>query len=167
MAPSVSLPLGCKSVVRPLVEDLFINHANGPGRLSRPLHECHLLDCSNIFGSGPSFFASECTKQACSQLNFSVARILAPPPPKEEEPEEEEDEEEEEAVDEVDSSKANNIANNVTTQAAPPATKPRPKRSMAIWIQVGIIVIVAIILFLVIQNMEPATKSKIGKLDGH
>ena len=33
---SVSLPLSCKSVVRPLVEDLFIYRANGPGRLSRP-----------------------------------------------------------------------------------------------------------------------------------
>ena len=51
---SISLPLDCKSVVQPLVEDLFINHAYGPGRLSRPtLHKCHLLDC------GPSFFAGD------------------------------------------------------------------------------------------------------------
>ena len=33
---SVSLPFGCKRLVRPPGEDLFINHANGPGRLSRP-----------------------------------------------------------------------------------------------------------------------------------
>ena len=54
---SVSLPLGCKSVVRPLVEDvLFINHANGPGRLSRPPARTPSAGMFNIFGSGPSFF---------------------------------------------------------------------------------------------------------------
>ena len=48
---SVSLPLGCESVVRPLVEDLFSNLANGPGRF--PLHECHLLDFSTFLEVGP------------------------------------------------------------------------------------------------------------------
>ena len=28
---NVSLPLGCKSPLWPIVEDLFTNHANGPG----------------------------------------------------------------------------------------------------------------------------------------
>ena len=66
---SVSLLLGCKSVVGPLVEDLFINHANGPGRLSRPLHECHLLDCSTFLEVGPHSF----TKQGIlTNLSFLI-----------------------------------------------------------------------------------------------
>ena len=55
MAP-VSLPLGCKSVVRPLVENLFINHANGPGRLSLPPAWVPSAGLFNLFGSGLSFF---------------------------------------------------------------------------------------------------------------
>ena len=50
---SVSFTFSCKSVVRPLVEDLFINHANGPGRLSRPPAQVPSVGLFNIFGSRP------------------------------------------------------------------------------------------------------------------
>ena len=32
---------------------MFTNHANGTERHSRPLHECHLLDCSTCLEVGP------------------------------------------------------------------------------------------------------------------
>ena len=50
---NVSLPclqLGCKSLVRPLVEDLFTNHANGPGRPPALVPSVGLF---NIFEVGP------------------------------------------------------------------------------------------------------------------
>ena len=55
---SVSLALDCKSLVRPLVEDLISNRANGPGRLSRPPAQVPSAGLFIIFGSGPSFFDS-------------------------------------------------------------------------------------------------------------
>ena len=50
---NVSLPLGCKSLVRPVVENLFTNHANGPGS---PPALVPSLGLFYIFQSGPSFF---------------------------------------------------------------------------------------------------------------
>ena len=52
---NVSLPLGCKSLVQPLVEDLFTNYANGPGNPPAPEPSVGLF---NIFLSGPSFCLS-------------------------------------------------------------------------------------------------------------
>ena len=68
---SVSLPLGCcKSVVLPLVEDLFINNANGPGRLSSPPAQVPSAGLFNIFGSGPLFlkFIWHHNKIMCQKL---------------------------------------------------------------------------------------------------
>ena len=53
---SVSLPLGFKSLVRPLVEDLFTNHAKRSGRLSRPPAQVPSAGLFNRFPSGPSSF---------------------------------------------------------------------------------------------------------------
>ena len=55
---SVSLPLGCKSLVWPLVENLFTNHANGPGRHTRPPAQVRSAGLFNIFRSVPLFFDS-------------------------------------------------------------------------------------------------------------
>ena len=49
---------GCKSVVQPLVEDLFINHAN---ELGGSLHECHLLACSAFLEVDPHFYSFSST----------------------------------------------------------------------------------------------------------
>ena len=54
---SVSVPLGCLSLVQHLVENLFTNHANGPGRHSRLPAQVPSAGLFNTFGSGPSFFA--------------------------------------------------------------------------------------------------------------
>jgi len=53
-------------------------------------------------------------------------------------------------------------ANNVVTQVAPPkveAKKPQPaqKRRIPVWVQVAIFLFLAITIFLIIQNMEPAS----------
>ena len=50
---SVSLLLGCKGEVQPLVNDFFIHHVLGS---PDPLHECHLLDCSTFLEVGPHSF---------------------------------------------------------------------------------------------------------------
>ena len=52
----VSLPLGIKNIVWPLVDDLFTNHANRSGMLSRPHAQVPSAGMLNIFGSGPSSF---------------------------------------------------------------------------------------------------------------
>ncbi len=71
--------------------------------------------------------------------------------------------------DEVDNG-INNIAPplphaNITTQVEPPAAiKTKPKRGLTIYVQVGILAVVAIILFLVIHNMEPLKSSTVGQL---
>ena len=54
----VSSPLGFKSLVWPLVEDFINNHhdhANGPGRLSRPPVQVPSGGLIIIYGSEPSF----------------------------------------------------------------------------------------------------------------
>ena len=48
---SVFLPLGSVSLVQPLMEVLFLNHANGPGSPPAQVPSAGLF---NIFGSGPS-----------------------------------------------------------------------------------------------------------------
>ena len=50
---NVSLLLGCKSLVRPLAEDLFTHHANGP--VSPPALVLS-VGLFNVFLSEPSFF---------------------------------------------------------------------------------------------------------------
>ena len=49
----ISLILGCKSLVQPLVEDLFTNHANGSEGPPALVPSAGMF---NIFGNGPSFF---------------------------------------------------------------------------------------------------------------
>ena len=54
---SVSLPLGCKSVVRPVVEDFSLSMVMDLDGSPGPINECHLLDYSTFFEVGPNSFS--------------------------------------------------------------------------------------------------------------
>ena len=68
---NVSLPLDCKSFLWPLaclVEDLFTNHANGPGS---PPALVPSVGQFNIFEMGPPYFQRK--KMKCKfNLNLSL-----------------------------------------------------------------------------------------------